>query len=388
MHEPEQTLREVISALAPIERPPCSPGEREAAEWIADRLTRAGCADVRLEEEPAHGDYLRTLTAMGAAGLAAQALAARGHRAAGWVLGALSWASVVDEAQNGPRLARRLLRRRATVHNVVAVAGDASAPRTLVVLAHHDAHWTGALYDQGLQRLIHRVAPWVIDRAKSSFPQWWVGLAGPPLGLAGFRRTGALLTVAITALVAEASRNRPSPGANDNLSGVAALVALAERLRDEPVAGVRVLLVSCGAEEALQEGIRGFARRHFASLDPATTSFLNLETVGSPRLIMLEGEGPVWMEEYAGAAFRDGIERCARESGVALDRGFRARASTDSIIPSRAGFPVATLTSVTPWGTLANYHLPSDVPANVDYSTVGDALRLAHAVVGRVACGG
>ena len=34
----EGTLREVVETLAPIDRTPCSPGEREAAEWLATRL--------------------------------------------------------------------------------------------------------------------------------------------------------------------------------------------------------------------------------------------------------------------------------------------------------------------------------------------------------------
>jgi hypothetical protein len=33
---------------------------------------------------------------------------------------------------------------------------------------------------------------------------------------------------------------------------------------------------------------------------------------------------------------------------------------------------------MTDWRTLANYHLPSDVPANLDYATVADATLLVH----------
>ncbi len=383
----EATLREVIAALAPIERPPCSPGERQAAEWIADRLVRAGCTGVHLEEEPAYGRYLDHLAGLGVVGLLDAALVIAGRRRAGAALAALCAAALIDEAQGGPRLMRRALRRKGTAVNVVATAGDPDAPRTLVVLAHHDAHWTGRLYDQSLQKAIWRAAPWVIDRAKSSFPQWWLGLLGPASAAAGRGRAALAFYGLVTLLVLDAHRSPITPGANDNLSGVAGLVGLAERLRDDPVPGLRVLLVSCGAEEALQEGIRGFARRHFDRLDRATTRFLNLETVGSPRLIMLEGEGPIWMEDYAGPAFRDAVEQAAQAADVALDRGFRAGASTDSIVPSRAGFPVATLTSVTPWGTLANYHQATDTPENVEYATVEQAVRLAHAVAGSVASG-
>ena len=139
-----------------------------------------------------------------------------------------------------------------------------------------------------------------------------------------------------------------------------------------------MLLVSCGAEETLQDGIRAFVARHREELDPASTLFLNLDTVGSPHLVMLEAEGPIWMEEYEGPWLRDMVADTAAYLEIPLERGFRARASTDSIIPSRAGYPIATLVSITDWRSPANYHLPSDVPANLDYDTVADATRLVY----------
>ncbi|HWX73937.1 MAG TPA: M28 family peptidase, partial [Solirubrobacteraceae bacterium] len=135
---------------------------------------------------------------------------------------------------------------------------------------------------------------------------------------------------------------------------------------------------SCGAEETLQDGIRAFLARHRAELDPARTCFVNLDTVGSPHLTMLEGEGPFWMEDYAGPWLRDLLAACAERLGVPLRRGFRARASTDSVIPSRAGYPIATLVSTTDWGVPANYHLPSDVPENLDYATVAAATSVTY----------
>jgi hypothetical protein len=381
----DATLREVIETLAAIERPPCSPGERQAAEWLARRLEQAGC-EIALEEEPAWDGYLPTAAALGGVAAAGALLALGGRRAAG-ALGALAAAAaLVDDVQNGPRVVRRLLRRRRSTVNVVAGCGDPAAERTLVVLAHHDAHQAGRLYDQGLQRAIHRFAPDLLARLKTSPPQWWIGLAGPLLtatgaltGRRGPTRAGLAVTLLATAIVCEIASRETVPGANDNLSGVAGLVALAELAHEQPPAA-RLLLVSCGAEEALQEGARGFMRRHRDGLATDRTWFLNLETVGSPRLIMVEGEGPIWMEDYAAPEFRDLVERCAAEEGIALDRGFRARASSDSVIPSRAGYPTVMLTSVTPWGALANYHLPSDVPENVDYATVERAVQLAYSV--------
>src|SRR5438477_112152 len=138
---------------------------------------------------------------------------------------------------------------------------------------------------------------------------------------AGFARA-ALATGALgTALVADIWRNATVPGANDNLSGVAALVALAEELRERPVEGVRVLLVSCGAEETLQDGVRAFIARHRHELPVERTWVINLDPVGSPHLVMLEAEGPVWMESYTGPWLRDLIASCAELEGIELERG-------------------------------------------------------------------
>jgi hypothetical protein len=386
-------LREVVETLAPIDRAPCSAGERQAAEWLASRMRAVAGVEVTLEDEPSWGTFPPTLTCLGLLGSAGAALVLARRRAAGALLAAAALAGIVDEAQNGPRIARRMFRRRRTTVNLIASCGERSriAPRggdgrpTLVVLAHHDASQTGILFDQTLQRRVYELAPKVIERARTGVPQWWIGVSGPLCTIAAaargrprLARCGLLIGLFGAALVADMWRSKTVPGANDNLSGVAGLVALAELLREWPLPDLRVLLVSCGAEETLQDGVRAFIARHRADLTPGSTCFVNLDTIGSPHPVMLEAEGPIWMESYAGPWLRDELAACAGDLQIPLQRGFRARASTDSIIPSRAGYPTATLVSITDWRAPANYHLPSDIPENLDYGTVADMTRLVY----------
>ena len=388
----EAVLREVVETLAPIDRTPCSPGERQAAEWLAARLAAVDGVEVALRDEPSWGTFPPTATGLGLLGGAGAALLLLGRRAAAVTLAAGALAGIVDEAQNGPRLLRRVVRRRRSTVNLVARVGESQQlGGTLVVLAHHDAPQTGLLFDQTLQRRLYERAPQLLERFKTPLPQWWIGLVGPICTIAGaasrrrgLATAGLLIGALGSAIVADVWRNPTVQGANDNLSGVAALVGLAELLRESPV-GVRVLLVSCGAEETLQDGVRALIARHRHELDPAHTCFVNLDTVGSPHLVMLEAEGPVWMESYTGPWLRDLLAARAESLGIRLHRGFRARASTDSVIPSRAGYPTATLVSMTDWRSPANYHLPSDVPANLDYTTVARATRLVHDLAGTLA---
>lgn len=379
-------LAATIAALAPLERPPCSPGEREAAEWIARRLAELGCT-VAVEEEQAHAAYAPALAALSALGLVAGALALAGARRAAIAVGVLTSAGIADDISNGPRLFRRVTTPTQTTWNVVAETGDPAGERTLVVLAHHDAAPTGWVFDPSGQKAFGERFPGLLERIDTSLPVWFPVAAGPALVGLGARRgsrrlvaLGAALSAGSTAAFADIARSPTTPGANDNLTAVAGIVALAAAFRDRPVPGLRVLLVSAGAEEALQGGMRGFAARHFPRLDRERTFFVNLETVGSPRLCMLEGEGPLVMEDYPRLEFRDLVARVATEERITLRRGLRSRASTDSVIPARAGYPVVTLLSMDRWKALSNYHAMTDTPENVDLGTVASAVALTEQV--------
>ncbi len=390
----DSALHDTVERLAPLDRTPCSPGEREAAAWLAQRLRAAGCERVELEDEPSWGAFAPTVTGLGVLGLVGGAFVLAGRRVLGGLLAVVSALGVVDEAQNGPRVVRHLVRREQRTVNVVARLGRTGAKRRLVVLAHHDAAQTGAIFDQTAMKAAYERFPEFVAGRKSPPPQWWIGVGAPLLVLLGAITRRRMLSAAGTAfgllgtgLVADIMRSPTVPGANDNLSGVAVLVAVAEMLREQPLEDLEVWLVSCGAEETMQDGIRAFVARHGAELSDGRTRVVNCDSVGSPHLCMLEGEGPVWMEDYCDRSFRDLVELCADDSGVRLERGLRARSSTDSVIPSRAGWPTVSLISLTEWRGLANYHLMSDVPENLDYCTVADAARLTYAVAAALAAG-
>jgi acetylornithine deacetylase/succinyl-diaminopimelate desuccinylase-like protein len=384
-------LRAVVAELAGLSRPSGSDGEAEAARRLAERLRERGC-HVRLEEERVHPDPWRGLALLSALAAGAGVAALRGRRVLGAALGVAVAACLTDEIEGGPHAFRRLCQRRGTTFNVVAEAGDRDAERTLVVHAHHDAAHSGLIFDQAGQRLAWERFPQVIAATDTSLPVWFP-VVGAPLAIAtgvllrrrAMVRAGLVVAVGATAFLADVAVRDAVPGANDNLSGVAALVALASALRADPVRGLRVLLVSAGCEESLQEGIRAFGRRHFGSLPRERTWFLNLDTIGSHHeLVPLEAEGPLVLRDYD-RAFTDFVCDCAAETGAPLRRGSRSRTSTDGCTPQRAGYPTATLVSLTPWKSLENYHWPSDVPENVDYDMVARATKIAERVVRRLA---
>lgn len=389
--------REAVFELARFERPSASPGERRAAEWIAARLRGLGWP-ARVEQEEAHGGYwwpLGLANAIAAAG-AALSLRYRGKatRALGALAGAGGAAAVWDDVSGGKLRFRRALLRHRPTWNVVAEAGDSGAERTVIVVAHHDAAHSGLVFHPALGRIGPKLVPRLHERSSHTLPIMHAVWGGPLLilggSLMGFRRlvgAGLLLSLGTIDVMADIGLRKAVPGANDNLSAVAVLIALAGRLRDEPIDDLRVLLVSTGSEESFMEGMQGFGRRHFPALDRSRTEVLCLECLGGSRMIVLEGEGMLVMRDYP-IQMREELAAAADDAGVKIERGLRTVAATDGLISMRAGYPTVTLASVEDTKLPLNYHWPSDTPEALRWDTIEQAIEVCDRFLRRRAAAG
>jgi Peptidase family M28 len=387
-HLDQAWLRGRVSELAAIHRPTGTPGEREAAEWLVARLGELG-GEARIEEEALHSTYWWPLGLAAGAGAAAAIAALRGRRLLGAALGGLAAAAAFDDLPPGRRRFRDLLWKR-QAHNVVADVGPAKAERTVMLVAHHDAAHSGLIFHPAIPEvLLGRMFPGVLERANTSPPLMAPVVGGPALAAAGaatgsriLAKAGLVLSAGSAVAMADIGTREVVPGANDNATGVVTLLAIARALAVSPTENVRVILVST-SEEATCEGMQAFARRHFSELPPERTFVLSIDTVGSPHLTVLRGEGMMRMREYPSRslALLDGL---AEELGITLFPNLRLRNATDGVVPLAAGYECASLCSVTDLKQPANYHWPTDTADRVDYGTLADAVRLTEAVVRRL----
>jgi hypothetical protein len=129
------------------------------------------------------------------------------------------------------------------------------------------------------------------------------------------------------------------------------------------------------------EGMQAFGRRHFGELDRARTEFVCLECIGSPHLCIVEAEGMLRMRHYTESS-RDRLARAGAEAGVELARGLRTVAATDALIALRAGYPTCTLGGVDETKFPAEYHWESDVPDNLTWTSIDDAVEVCLRYVG------
>jgi hypothetical protein len=380
-------LLRLVRELSGIERSSASDGEREAAEWISARLHELG-ATARVETERAHGHYwipLGLLSGLGAAG----ALIGRRRRLVGAAVAGAAAAGIWDDVSGGPHLFRRALSSRDT-YNVVGETGTPHADRTVVLVAHHDTARSGLIFHPGIPAFVWRHFPGLIEKNDTSPALMAPVFVGPALAALGsftgskvLRRAGGIVSAGAAAVMAEIGSRGIVPGANDNATGAVALLGVARALAEKPVRNLRVILVSTGSEESFMEGMRGFIRRHEDELPRDRTFVLAIDTLGSPHLTAIRGEGMLKMRDYPARALAL-VDSVAEELGVWLFPNLRLRNATDGLIALKAGYTSACLGSVTDYKAPSNYHWPSDTAENVDYDTFGDAVRLCEAVVRRL----
>jgi len=379
-------LRERLEELERIERPSASEGERRAAEWLVAQFAELD-AEARIEAEDAHGTYWWPLGLGAALGAVGALLTLRGRRFLGGLLGLLGAAGMADDFPPRQRRLRRLLPRR-TTYNVVCELGDPSAERTIVFIAHHDSAHSGIVFHPGPAKVAGRLG--LIEKTDTSPPLMWPVVGGPLLSaigaLTGKRwaaKLGLFLSAGSVAAMTDIGSREVVPGANDNGSAVIALLALARRFAAEPPEGVRVVLLSTGSEESFSEGMKAWGKRHFPELPRKNTFFLCLESIGSPHLLVLRGEGFLKMYEYPqrSLAFMDGL---AEEMGVDLVPNLRVRAGTDGLESLAADYETAVLASCDDLKQASNYHWPTDVAANIEYGTLERAIDVSEQAVRRL----
>jgi Peptidase family M28 len=385
-------MRERLDELCSFERGSASPGEQRAAEWLAGALREQGVRNVRVEEEPeANGTFWWPIGLLAGAGALAGLAARRGgplKRAIALATGAAAAALIGDELPPGRRRFRRMLPAR-SCHHVLGELGPPDAERTIVVMAHHDSAHTAFFFNPAIPRTVGETAPWVFEQNDTSPPLMWPTVAGPALVAAGAvlgsRRLtglGTVISAGTAAFMAHIGSGEVVPGANDNGTGCVAQLAIARALAERAPESTRVLFLST-SEEALCEGMGLFMERHGAELPIDSTFFLCLDTIGSPHLLVLRGEGMLKMREYPREALAL-LDSTAEELGIELWPNLRLRNASDAIFPLAAGYQCAALCSCNQWKNPSNYHWKTDTPDNVDYGSLTDAIRLSEAVIRRL----
>ena len=199
------------------------------------------------------------------------------------------------------------------------------------------------------------------------------------LGSRVLRAIGALALGALALLGLDVARHRVVPGANDNASGVAALVALVAAFARDPLERTDVVAVFTDCEETGLGGATAWLGAHRHELDSASTLVVSLDTLGSGEPAVVSRDGAL-TANYSRDT-QSWADRGALRAAVTPPRRVDMVAPTDGSPANHAGLHTLSLTSCAPDGTLGpHYHQPTDTPDNVDYGSVEQCTRLAAGI--------
>ncbi len=135
---------------------------------------------------------------------------------------------------------------------------------------------------------------------------WWVSITITPLAMfIGFTFLGS------------DKHGGTVPGALDNLSAVAATIAIGKKLKEHPELipkDSEIRLIAFGAEEAGVRGSRAYVKQHLQELKSTDSYFLNFETLYNPEISIFKSDrngtlphDPGFVKLVAEAAKRAGI---------------------------------------------------------------------------------
>jgi hypothetical protein len=190
---------------------------------------------------------------------------------------------------------------------------------------------------------------------------------------------GAICAALLAAMCIEAESTTFTAGANDNASGVGMVLALARRLKCEPLEHTRVFAVVTGCEEVQHYGMADFYRRHRAELkDPRAVVFEMLGCAG-PSWLVKEG---IVVPFRCDPALRQTIEKLAernpawRAYPVSINGG-----NTEMADAVRAGVPAIGIGGMTRDGAPPWWHQREDTYDKMDPGVMERAWDMTLALV-------
>jgi hypothetical protein len=373
-----QRALEHASRLARTHRGSATQGEAQAARYVQAELTRLGITDV--QTQPFSG--LRSLWLFLTL---AFGLALVGH-AAFWILRQPlgNWPALgISAAAFG--LSGALLWRKFTFRNyplrqtlphgpsqnvIAVIPPGQQATRRVVLVSHLDSHravfWFASDFLVRLFALSEPVAVYGVFAAPllyalAALTGWevfsWIALY---LALNHFLGWFSGVT---------ADLGPYSPGANDNAASVGLLLALAERLKQEPLAHTEVWLAFTGCEETGCDGLLKLLEQHGEQLKNAIFIDFELPGIGD-QPVYLQTEGVLHKRRIPAA-----VEELARLAGQDFDlkpmRAARVGAFTEGGALWEHGYQAVTLLTLRKGSALLpEWHRLTDIPGHLQVTAL------------------
>ena len=256
--------------------------------------------------------------------------------------------------------------------NVVGRIRNEAAPLKVVISAHHDTARSGLLWH-----------PKMVSGFRMSFLTGVLLLLTAEVILISrisVQNSKVLDTmliligiyVFIQILVLSYGRlfGTPVQGANDNASGVAVMLDLAARLKENDLEDIEFWFVSTGSEETGAVGMKSFLTHYQEDLGKNRTFFIVLDNVGSGTLHYHTAEGMLNLYPFSKKLINAAKETASRRQFKDVTPAKYRLAYTDAIIPASKGYHAILLLATDDDGNIPNWHWETDTVEHIDFELV------------------
>jgi hypothetical protein len=354
----------------------CTPGERHAGEYVAEELRQLEAQDVQIESFqsipstywPFGLGFASALTGS----LISLIYTGPGALFLGAVYNVLGFWAMLAETEFAASWTHWLLTKANSQNFTARIPPSGTIKARVVLCAHIDSHRTPVIYSSRTWNILFSL---LIALALLSM---LVGALAFGLGALlswSWVRWLGLLTIAVQgaslAICLHADLTPFSPGANDNASGVAVTLALAQELSKKPLSHTEVHLVITGCEEVGAYGMAAFLKQHAEQLGPEAV-YIILDQVGAGRIKFLTADGLLLKHKTHREALRLAREVAARRPELGAFEGLGV-AYTDALRATKRGLIALTLCTVPVDSAKSgsNWHQMSDtlehiVPEDLD----------------------
>ncbi len=300
----------------------------------------------------------------------------RHHTIPALVLFAVVLISLWGELNFSFHFLRNLLPRHQSTNIEASLEPEDNDDPVIIVSAHHDTPQTGFLYEtlaEGMAPSLRALPP---PFNRMFFPLiaggilLGIGMAIQPAAEWHLVLKQICTWVSVSVLgialllILQWGVSSPSPGANDNSSGILVLMELARRFAGNKPGRINVKLLATGAEEAGFFGVKAYIR----VLKKQTRQrpfFINIDSVGGGKLNWGIAEECLARIDYPVEGLRV-LEKLEATGAVPeLDKTCII-APTDSSQIAISGFPVLTMIGLKDNAIPPNYHKRSDTFDKLD----------------------
>ena len=364
-------VRYLAEAIGP--RGSTTEQEAQAARYAARVLQQAGIEPVTETFASARSSYYSYALFAGVM-LVAECLFLFGRQwgaVAALTLALCALASLLLELSFRPNPMRWLLPRGQSQNVWARLEPRGEVREQVVLLGHLDTHRTPLLFSsKAWVAFLGVIVPFSLLASILLIALFAIGIAAPGTLWRLLSLPLVAIVLGLLLLMLQADLTPHTAGANDNASGAAVVLSVAERLHEDPLAHTAVWAVLSGCEEVGCYGADAFAAAHREALGHA--AWIPVDGVGgvgasvayltSERFLLTSHSDPGLL------ALADRVAR-RRPELDAFTHAFQST-YTEGAIGVKHGFRVLSVVGFRRDGRLPEWHRPTDVMANLDERVV------------------